>query len=331
MLALHLDGSPKLLADYPEPKRRPGEALLQTRIAGICDTDLQLVRGYMQHRGVLGHEAVADVIESEDPAWIGQRVVVDINAGCGRCPDCTNDDGHHCQTRTVLGIDGRDGVLAERFTMPERCLVRVPDSVADDCAVFAEPLAAALHVLDEIDPECVERAIVIGDGKLGLLIGLVLAQTRIAVTLVGHHREKLDLLAAHRVQALLETEAVDVLARADLVVEASGSERGLALALRLVCPRGKIILKTTTAAKTEVPLAPLVIDEIALVGSRCGDIQVAIDWLARGTLDPTPFIAARYPLTQADLALHHAGMQNALKVLVTVPHLPLPRAAQDGS
>lgn len=316
MLALYLDGSPSLRVDYPEPHRHPGEALLGLRLAGICDTDLQLARGYMQYRGVLGHEMVAEVLDADDADWIGQRVVADINASCGLCAECVDGNGHHCGSRTVLGIAGRDGAIAERFTLPEACLVPVPDNVPDECAVFAEPLAAALHVLDEVDPECVDRAIVIGDGKLGLLIASVLAQICIEVTLIGHHREKLELLSPRGIQTRLEAESTDGIPRAPLVVEASGSGSGLALAMRLTAPRGKLVLKTTKAGKLAVDLAPLVIDEIALVGSRCGDIGVAIDWLARGSLDPRPFIAARYPLAHAEEALNHAAMHNVLKVLV---------------
>lgn len=317
MLALYLDETPRLISDHPEPKRRPGESLLRMRLAGICDTDLQLVRGYMKYRGVLGHEVVADVVDTDNPDLVGQRVVVDINASCGICAHCIDDDGHHCEARSVLGIAGRDGALAERFTMPERCLVPVPDGIPDEYAVFAEPLAAALHVLDEVDLECVERAIVIGDGKLGLLIGIILAQARVQVTQIGRHREKLDLLVPHGITPVLDGDAVGALDRVPLVVEASGSASGLANAMRLVQPRGKIVLKTTVADKISLDLAPLVVDEIALVGSRCGDLKVAIHWLEHGTLDPRPLIAARYPLSRAEEAIQHAGMRNVLKVLVT--------------
>lgn len=317
MLALYLDDSPRLVSDYPEPKRRPGEALLRMRLAGICDTDLQLVRGYMQYRGVLGHEVVADVVDADNPDLVGQRVVVDINANCGICARCIDDDGHHCEARSVLGIARRDGALAERFTMPDHCLVPVPALVSDEYAVFAEPLAAALHVLDEIDVECVDRAVVIGDGKLGLLVGLVLAQTRIQVTQIGHHSEKLELLAPFGVETVLEDEVTTHVDRAPLVVEASGSSSGVELALRLVQPRGKVVLKTTVSDRISLPLATLVVDEVALVGSRCGDVHVAMDWLARNAINPTRLIAARYPLSRADEALHHAGMKNVLKVLVS--------------
>lgn len=317
MQALYLDGSAKLVSDYPEPRRHPGEALLCLRVAGICDTDLQLTRGYMQFRGVLGHEMVADVLDADDADWIGQRVVGDINASCGICPQCLDDDAHHCSARTVLGISGRDGALAERFTLPQRCLVAVPQHVPDECAVFAEPLAAALHVLDEVDPEYVASATVIGDGKLGLFIAMVLAKARILVTLVGHHREKLELVTPFGIRTLLESELPADEPLAPLVVEASGSEAGLSMALGRVAPRGKLVLKTTTAGKVTLDLAPLVVNEIAIVGSRCGDIAVAVDWLARGHIDPRPFIAARYPLAQAEEALQHAAMRNVLKVLVT--------------
>jgi threonine dehydrogenase-like Zn-dependent dehydrogenase len=164
--ALVLGTSAALVDDHPEPLRGAGEAVVRMRVAGICDTDLQLVRGYMGYRGVLGHEAIGEVVASSDPSWLGRRVVADINAGCGRCNDCVTRDGHHCPLRTVVGILGRDGALAERFAVPERCLVAVPDHLTDEVGVFAEPMAAALHVKDDALPGPV---IVLGDGKLGLI------------------------------------------------------------------------------------------------------------------------------------------------------------------
>jgi alcohol dehydrogenase len=164
VLALRCSKEPTLVQDLDEPSRKPGEALIRMRVAGVCDTDLQLANGYMGFSGVLGHEFVGEVLESDDPAWCGRRVVADINAGCGRCTDCIHSRGHHCKARTVLGIVGRDGAMAERFTIPERCLVAVPDEVHDERAVFAEPLAAALHVADDV-PSGLDRVLVLGDGK----------------------------------------------------------------------------------------------------------------------------------------------------------------------
>lgn len=285
------------------------------RLCGICDTDLQLARGYMGYRGVLGHEVVAEVVECDSAGWLGRRVVADINAGCGQCRDCVESGGHHCKTRSVLGILARDGGLAEELVVPERCLVSVPDAVPDERAVFAEPLAAALHVLDELPEDFSGKALVLGDGKLGLLIAQALASADLPVTLVGHHPDKLALGRSFGARTLLESELDREAERAPLVVEATGSSAGLALALSLTEPRGTLVVKTTVAGRSEVDLSPVVIDELRVVGSRCGDMQRAVTALAAG-LDPTPLVAARYPLARAAEALAHAGRKGTLKVLV---------------
>ncbi len=313
MRALVNGSPPRLSLDHPTPVRKPGEARVRVRMAGICDTDLQLARGYMGYRGVLGHEFVGEVVESDDAAWRGARVVADINAGCGRCDDCRLRDGHHCAERSVLGILARDGALADELVMPERCLVRVPESVSDDRAVFAEPLAAALHVLDESGREPV---LILGDGKLGLLIAHALRSAGVEVVLVGHHQEKLAHARAIGARTMLEDQIDVQRDSSSVVVEATGSAGGLDLALRLVRPRGKLVLKTTVAGKTEVDLSPIVIHELSVIGSRCGDMRRAVDALAGGRIDRTPLIAARYGLDRAEDALRHAGSRGTLKVLV---------------
>lgn len=315
MLALLLDGAPRLVRDHRAPARAPGEALVRMRRAGVCDTDLQLARGYMGYRGVLGHEFVGQVLEADGARWIGRRVVADINAGCGACEDCLERDGHHCRARTVLGILGRDGAFAERFVVPERCLVEVPDAVPDERAVFAEPLAAALHVLDVADPR-VGPMLVLGDGKLGLLIALALFGAACNVTLVGHHAEKLALAARAGVHSVLESELEPGRRDAAVVVEATGSSRGLARALELVRPRGTVVLKTTVAGAVQVDLSPIVIDEVRVVGSRCGNMQRAVELLAGGRFDPSPLVSARYPLERAEAALEKAAEPGVLKVLI---------------
>ena len=289
------------------------------RVAGICDTDLQLGRGYLSYAGVLGHEVVARVVEHSDATWLGQRVVADINAGCGRCEDCRTDAGHHCPTRSVLGILARDGALAEELVVPERSLVRVPDGVSDERAAFAEPLAAALHVLDALPTGYDGPTLVFGDGKLGLLITFALRGAGLPVTLVGHHAAKLALASAVGARTLLEEDAATARVTAPVVVEATGSKAGLLRSLAATAARGTLILKTTVAGAVEIDLAPLVIHELSVVGSRCGNIARAVEALAAGSIDPMPLVAARYPLAEAEAAFAHASRKGALKVLVEGP------------
>jgi threonine dehydrogenase-like Zn-dependent dehydrogenase len=312
MLALVNGDPPALRADAPRPVRAAGEARLRLRLAGVCDTDLQLSRGYLGFSGVLGHELVGEVIEADGRAWLGRRVVADINAGCGTCPECREHGGHHCPRRSVLGIAGRDGAFAEEIVVPERCLVAVPEAVSDERAVFAEPLAAALHVLDEAPRGPVA---VLGDGKLGQLVVRALVSAGLRVIAIGHHPEKLALARAAGAEVLLESE-LDDFEPVPTVVEATGSGAGLRRALALTAPRGTLVQKTTVAGTLELDFAPLVIHEIRLVGSRCGDLARAIDLLADGTIDPTPLIAARYPLSRAGEALRHAAVRGTLKVLI---------------
>jgi threonine dehydrogenase-like Zn-dependent dehydrogenase len=316
MRALVLDGEPHL-ATVAEPSVGEGEALVAVRVAGVCDTDLQLARGYMGFTGVPGHEFVGEVLSG---ALRGRRVVADINAGCGTCADCTERApglrGHHCPTRTVLGILNRSGAFAERLALPERCLVPVPDDLPDDRAVFAEPVAAALHVSDDL-ADVDGPVAVLGDGKLGLLIAMALAAEGRAPTLVGHHREKLAVADRLGIRTTLEA---DLARRGDqaAVVDATGHASGLSLALGLCRPRGRVILKTTVKDPGVVDWSLVVIHELSIVGSRCGDLARAIDVLARGLVDPTPLVEERYPLDRALEAFHHAGRRGARKVLVDV-------------
>lgn len=312
--------APRLDLAHDEPARVAGEATIAVGVAGVCDTDLQLARGYMGFAGVPGHEFVGTVVDADDRAWLGRRVVADINAGCGRCDDCTRAPtgfaGHHCAARSVLGIVGRGGAFAERLTVPERCLRAVPDDVPDDLAVFAEPLAAALHVEDELSgPSSIA---VLGDGKLGLLIALALHARGHEVTLIGRHEHKLAIARASGIACALEAEARDAAPARDAVVEATGNAAGLALALALCRPRGTVVLKTTVHDPLTIDLAPAVVHELRLVGSRCGDLGRALGVLSSGALDPRPLIEARYPLSSVERAFAHAGRRGALKVLVDV-------------
>jgi len=318
-LVLDASGGIQLAGDHPRPQRSSGEALIAMRLAGICDTDLQLARGYLHYQGVLGHEFVGRVMECDAPEWLGRRVVADINAGCGECADCRESDGHHCQRRSVLGISGRDGTLAEKLVVPERCLVLVPDHVPDSQAVFAEPLAAAIHVLDDLQPARSDRVAVLGDGKLGLLIAWVLAAEGVTATLIGHHPRKLELAANVGVETLLASQLDSENGPYDGVVEATGTASGLRRALELCRPRGRVVLKTTVAGPTECDLSPIVINELRMLGSRCGNLARAMESLAQGRVDPTPLIDRRYPLTQATEAMVHAGRRGTLKILVEGP------------
>jgi threonine dehydrogenase-like Zn-dependent dehydrogenase len=314
MLALLCDDPPRMSSSHPEPSPGPDDVVIGMRLAGVCDTDLQLARGYMGYRGVLGHEFVGRVLHAAEPELLGKRVVADINASCGRCARCLHGGGHHCAQRTVLGIAGRDGALSERFVMPRHTLVEVPDAVSDEQAVFAEPLAAALHVLHDLPAEP-GPTVVLGDGKLGLLVALALRSAGRRVVVVGHHEHKLAWARGMGAEAVLERDLGADLHGVPAVVEATGSAAGLTRALSLLAPRGHLILKTTVAGAPAVDLSPVVINELRVLGSRCGDMHEAIAALARG-LDPSDLVAARFPLAQADEALSHAGERGVLKVLV---------------
>lgn len=321
MLALHFQPDPTLDDRTPRPLPAADEALIALRVAGVCDTDLQLSAGYMDFRGIPGHEFVGQVVECEDSAWIGRRVVGDINAGCGECADCREAQGHHCSRRSVLGIVGRPGCFAEFFTLPIRNLVAVPDAVPDDAAVFAEPLAAGLHVLDVLGKQRDERVAVLGDGKLGLLTAMALHGAGIATTLIGHHENKLSIAREAGVTALLESALQTTGPAFDSVVEATGSPSGLERAMELVRPGGNLILKSTMAGGCELDLSPIVIHEIRLIGSRCGDMRQAMRALEEGRVDPRPLINERYPLAQAVQAVGHAARRGTLKVLIEGPAL----------
>jgi threonine dehydrogenase-like Zn-dependent dehydrogenase len=296
-----------------------GEALIRTRLAGICNTDLELVRGYMAYRGVLGHEFVGEVVQPSDPAWLGRRVVGDINAACYDCPTCRAGRHTHCPHRTTLGIAGRDGCLADYFCLPLANLYPVPDTVPDDVAVFTEPLAAACEILEQLSLRPTDRVVVLGDGKLGLLVAAVLRLAGVDLVLLGKHAEKLAIAAGWGVPIqLVEPGASPALAprSADVVVECTGSAAGFAQACALVRPRGTLVLKSTYHGDLTLDMSTLVVDEITLVGSRCGPFAPALRLLERGLVDPRPLIAACYSLDEGEAAFAHASSPGTLKVLV---------------
>lgn len=314
MRALVWDGSVARVAERPAPEPSEGAAVVDVRLAGVCNTDLEIVRGYMGFRGVLGHELVGTVAEGPE-RWRGKRVVAEINFACGRCAACAEGLGRHCAARSVMGILGADGAMAEQVAIPVANLHEVPDGVPDEAAVFAEPLAAAFEILEQIHVRPRTRAVVLGDGKLGLLCAQVLHQAGARVLAVGRHEAKLGLLRARGIDVALASAWS--MEPADLVVEATGSAEGFEAAVRATRPRGTLVLKSTVAGRPEVDLAPLVIHEITVVGSRCGSFEPALRALESGSVDVRSLISARVPLERADEALRLAAQPGVLKVLVT--------------
>jgi len=305
----------RLRDDLPLPSPAAGEARVRVRLAGVCNTDLELVRGYYPYSGVPGHEFVGVVEEAAgSPGWVGRRVVGEINAACGSCPTCRAGRRTHCERRTVLGIVGRDGAFATHLRLPVENLHAVPEGVDDETAVFAEPTAAALEVQAQVKVSPGDRVVVVGAGKLGNLVAQTLFAAGCRLLVVGRSPRPLALLSARGIP----TAGADGIEprQADLAVECTGNPEGLELARRAVRPRGTIVLKSTYHGKAEFDMAPLVVDEITLVGSRCGPFAPALSALARGSVDPRPLIEARYPLSDAVAAFEHASRPGALKVLV---------------
>jgi threonine dehydrogenase-like Zn-dependent dehydrogenase len=316
MRGLHLaDGVCSFRNDLDVPTTNPGETRVRVRLAGVCATDLALLEGYMGFRGVPGHEFVGTAL---DGPLAGRRVVGEINAGCGACADCSAGDPRHCNARSVLGILGRSGAFAEELSLPDSNLVEVPDGVPDELAVFAEPLAAAFQIPAEVDVRATRRALVIGDGRLGLLCAQVLLDAGLVVDLAGRHPERAELFERRPrfVAGLFEPGAGPPPEDWDLIVEATGRPEVLANALGAIQPRGTIVLKTTAAHPAPLDLAPLVIKEARIVGSRCGRFAPAIEALAGGRIRPEGLIDARYPLERGPEALAHAARPGALKVLI---------------
>ncbi|MGH9841591.1 MAG: MDR/zinc-dependent alcohol dehydrogenase-like family protein [Blastocatellia bacterium] len=317
MKALRFEQSELKLAEIQLP-RRAGEALVRVTTAGICNTDLEIVRGYAGFSGTLGHEFAGVVEESPDPSQVGRRVVGEINAGCGVCALCRRDDPRHCPGRTVLGIRARDGAFAEYLSLPPQNLLAVPENVSDRQAVFAEPLAAACEILDQVAIHSDHRVAVIGDGKLGQLIARVLATTGCDLTLIGKHAGKLELAAKAGIQTTaLGDLTIDPASRFDRAIEASGSAAGLRLALDLVRARGTIILKSTFHGGVTLNTARIVVDEISVIGSRCGRFEKALALLEAGKVDVESLIAGQFDLADGVAAMAEAARPGVLKVLLT--------------
>jgi len=320
MKALLLDaGKPRLCEDIPPPLPATGEALVQVRLAGICATDMELMRGYHPFRGVLGHEFVGEIAVAADaPNRVGERVVGEINVACGNCPECRAGYTAHCMQRQVAGIRERDGVFAEYVCLPLLSLHPVPNSVRDEAAVFCEPLAAALQVIQQLPVTPNQRALVVGAGRLGQLIARVLRLSGCELAVVARHTRQRELLEAVGVRWIGEDAVTS--AQADLVVEATGSPSGFALARRAVRPRGTIVLKSTYQGPLEADFSSLVVDEISLIGSRCGPFPAALRLLAQGLVEPTPLVDARFALAEAVTALRRAAEPGVMKVLIDCRH-----------
>jgi threonine dehydrogenase-like Zn-dependent dehydrogenase len=315
MLALRVENRELAVRQIPPP-RNPDEALVRVVLSGICNTDVEIARGYAGFNGTIGHEFVGLVEESANRDLLGRRVVGEINAGCGRCDLCRAGDPRHCPSRTVLGIVGRDGAHAEFLQLPHVNLIPVPENISDQQAVFTEPLAAACGILERAAIGKTDRVAVIGDGKLGLLCAQVVALTGAQVLLIGKHREKLEIVRRRGVETCTPGEAEKRGREFDVVVEASGAAPGFKLALDLLRPKGKLVLKSTFQGSTEIEAARIVVDEISIIGSRCGRFQPALELLERQAVDVESLISEEYALANGLPAMDRAKAAGVLKVLL---------------
>jgi len=315
MLALRVNNKGLAVQKIAKPPANP-EALIRVLLSGICNTDLEIARGYAGFKGTIGHEFVGIVEESTSRDLIGKRVVGEINAGCGKCALCLSGDPRHCPNRTVLGIVGRDGAHAEFLKLPIENLLPVPTKITDEHAVFTEPLAAACGILERAKITKADRVAVIGDGKLGLLCAQVVSLTGAEVLLIGKHTSKLKIARRRRIETTTPSKAASRRRMFDVVIEASGAASGFALALNLLRPKGKLVLKSTFNAPTTIDAARIVVDEISIIGSRCGRFKPALNLLAKGAVDVESLISEEYRLSEGVHAMERAGARGVLKVLL---------------
>lgn len=317
MKAVVFDNELKLVSDYTKPIPKKGEALVKLSMAGICNTDYELTKGYMGFKGILGHEfvGVVEEVNHENKNLLGKRVVGEINCGCNNCEWCYQGLERHCPNRQTLGIWQKDGCMAEYVAMPLETLIEVPENVSDEQAVFVEPLAAGLEILEQLHIQPIQKVVILGDGKLGLTTALALNSSNIDVLLVGKHQNKLDIAKAQGVKTKL-LENMEIKKEWDFVVEATGSISGFEMALNLTKPRGTLVLKSTVAASKEFNLAPIVIDEIRVQGSRCGRFAPALRLLASGKIDFKPLISGIYSVDKALEAFEKNKENGVLKVLL---------------
>ena len=321
MKAIVFDNELKFDNNYTKPIPKKGEALVKVSLAGICNTDYEITKGYMGYVGVLGHEFVGIVeeVNGEDQSWVGKRVVAEISWGCDdpNCEWCAKKNYRHCPNRHTIGIWKKDGCMAEYITIPTNILFEVPDNVTDEQAVFVEPLAAACEILEQLHIEPTAKVLVLGDGKLGLTTALTLNAHNLDVVLVGKHQNKLDIAAAQGVKTELLNDFSPE-KKYDVVVEATGSASGFETSMSLTKPRGVLVLKSTVASGKELNLAPIVIDEITVLGSRCGQFAPALRLLKNNKIDFTPFISRVYPIEDALEAFEANKSKETLKILIKI-------------
>ena len=315
MLALRVNKRGLSVDEVEKPESRD-EALVRVLLSGICNTDLEIARGYAGFKGTIGHEFVGVVEDSTNRTLIGRRVVGEINAGCGKCDLCRAGDSRHCPLRTVLGIVGRDGAHAEFLQLPVENLLPVPKNVPDEHAVFTEPLAAACGILERVSISKTDRVAVIGDGKLGLLCAQVLALTGASLLLIGKHSSKLRIAERRGIETATPKQAAKRQRQFDVVIEASGAATGFGLALDLLRPKGQLVLKSTFHGKTELDAARIVVDELSIVGSRCGRFTPALELLTKAAIDVDSLISEEYPLSNGVHAMRRAAARGVLKVLL---------------
>jgi alcohol dehydrogenase len=316
MKALFFNGSDLELKEMAIPVISEGESLVRIITAGICRTDLEIIKGYMNFRGILGHEFVGRVIESGDPSLVGKRVVGEINSGCGNCDVCRKGMERHCPDRTTLGISGRDGVFAECVALPNSNLIEVPEAVSDEMAVFAEPLAAALEITEQVHLFPDSRILIVGDGRLSALICLALRLTGADITVLGKHDSKMKVFTRLGAKICKREEVENNGRDFDFVVEASGSPSGWVMATQFIKPRGVIILKSTYHGNLEINAAELVINEICVQGSRCGQFRPALRLMECGLVDPSFLISGSFPLESFREAFSNAEGPGMFKTLL---------------
>jgi threonine dehydrogenase-like Zn-dependent dehydrogenase len=314
MKALYLEDSDIRIKDVKIPVSTKHAALVKVLKAGICNTDIELIKGYMNFSGILGHEFVGQVVESPEPSWIGKRVVGEINLSCGTCDFCQKGESRHCSSRDVLGISGWDGVFAEYVTLPLKNLHLVPDSITDVEAVFVEPLAAACEILEQIEIDKGMSVAVLGDGKLGLLIAQVMRLKTSDVTCFGRHDIKLERLRNKGIRIFKNGDKKKEVY--DVVIEATGSTSGIEHALEVVRPKGSIVLKSTVYGKVDVDLSKIVVSELVLIGSRCGPFDKALGLLEKKSVDVEHLVDREFPLEQGIQALTFAANPDVVKVLL---------------